>query len=695
MLSVSLVVSKENTPVELQDGVAELIQDTPHRNLVSEEDMLDFDGEYKWNLKFVYDESLRPRQLIVNASHSNYKSLLEHEKFEVIIRYKRKIEAFRGVGKLLSIVRRIDDTDNIDDSGNVEEILNFVEEAQFETLGLMIDCSRNGVLKLDVAFFLLRRMALIGINMLQLYTEDTFEVEGEPFFGYLRGRYTQKELAAIDDYAYDLGIEVVPCIQTLGHLGQILQWPSYTYLKDTHEVLLAKSEETYDFLEKIIRQASAPFRSKRIHIGMDEAHGIGEGRFKNIFGPRDPIQIFCEHLQRVNDICQRMGLRAMIWSDMLFCLAAKNNSLQGYYENTINPADIEMCEIPKEIELVYWDYYHTIPEIYAQKIQQHKELGCSNPWVATGSWTWSRFWTALPFSFETIRAAALPAKDKKEGIDNFMITIWGDEGNEFDIFSSFPSLVYFAEHGYTLEDEVDMTAVRFGFEGIFGGDFNDYVHASKLDDVNPQNLPLDNRAHFAQNMSKWLLWEDPFLSFMSPQYAHLDLESHYNSLSTYLYKSIESKSSINPLNSRLEFPALIASALALKCCLRDRLAQAYLAKDKALAYELVEGRLSKLREIVERLWKYHRKIWMETYKPFGWEVLELRYGGLRARLETMQERVMEWIKSEDSVVEDGEDNGSRSNAIPEFEVELQCIFEHSRTNLLLDYARVSVPSRLG
>jgi hypothetical protein len=68
----------------------------------------------------------------------------------------------------------------------------------------MIDCSRNGVLKPEAVYFFLRNMALMGLNMLQLYTEDTFEVENEPFFGYLRGKYTSKELAAIDDYAYDL-----------------------------------------------------------------------------------------------------------------------------------------------------------------------------------------------------------------------------------------------------------------------------------------------------------------------------------------------------------------------------------------------------------------------------------------------------------------------------------------------------------
>ena len=40
--------------------------------------------------------------------------------------------------------------------------------------------------------------------------------------------------------------------------------------KSTSEVLLANLDDTYEFIEKMISAASSPFRSKRIHIGMDE-----------------------------------------------------------------------------------------------------------------------------------------------------------------------------------------------------------------------------------------------------------------------------------------------------------------------------------------------------------------------------------------------------------------------------------------
>lgn len=128
-----------------------------------------------------------------------------------------------------------------------------------------------------------------------------------------------------------------------------------------------------------------------------------------------------------------------------------------------------------------------------------------------------------------------------------------------------------------------------------------------------------------------------------------------------------------PLNSRLTLPKLLSRILALKCHLRDRLAYAYRNQDweelHALGGPLSNSRMHRLRALVDQLWRYHMGLWMATYKvlhaslwrrwcrlndlgpqPFGWEVLELRYGGLRARLETMHVRLMAFLDSDDSSV---------------------------------------------
>lgn len=57
-----------------------------------------------------------------------------------------------------------------------------------------------------------------------LYTEDTYEVNDEPYFGYVRGRYTKEEMKELDAFAGSLGISLIPCIQTLAHLKATFRW---------------------------------------------------------------------------------------------------------------------------------------------------------------------------------------------------------------------------------------------------------------------------------------------------------------------------------------------------------------------------------------------------------------------------------------------------------------------------------------
>ena len=54
--------------------------------------------------------------------------------------------------------------------------------------GLMLDCSRNAVYRLDFVREYLQMMAFAGMNTLYLYLEDTYEIPEYPYFGQMRGR---------------------------------------------------------------------------------------------------------------------------------------------------------------------------------------------------------------------------------------------------------------------------------------------------------------------------------------------------------------------------------------------------------------------------------------------------------------------------------------------------------------------------
>jgi hypothetical protein len=179
-------------------------------------------------------------------------------------------------------------------------------------------------------------------------------------------------------------------------------------------------------------------------------------------------------------------------------------------------------------------------------------------------------------------------------------------------------------------------------------------------------------------------FSDPMMAFLSPQYAGENLEEHYETIANDLGLAMNLYD--KPLNCRLELPARLARVLSLKCHLRERIQNAYRKGRHEEVQSLAEGRLQQLRQEVDDLWRYHRRMWMNMYKPFGWENIDLRYGGLRARLETMQQQLLEyveWVKQ----------GGGEDACIPEYDVDLECIYVGSQTNLLLDYTRACTPSR--
>ena len=58
----------------------------------------------------------------------------------------------------------------------------------------------------------------MGYQEVYLYTEDTYDLPDYPFFGYMRGKYSPEEIRFLDEKSCSLGLELIPCIQTLGHL---------------------------------------------------------------------------------------------------------------------------------------------------------------------------------------------------------------------------------------------------------------------------------------------------------------------------------------------------------------------------------------------------------------------------------------------------------------------------------------------
>ena len=74
-----------------------------------------------------------------------------------------------------------------------------------------------------------------------------------------------------------------------------------------------------------------------------------------------------------------------------------------------------------------------------------------------------------------------------------------------------------------------------------------------------------------------------------------------------------------------------------------RLRRAYLAKDVGALKKISNETLPDLAGRVAALRDYHRGLWMAIDQPPGWEIMEVRYGGLLSRIATSKWRVEEFL----------------------------------------------------
>jgi hexosaminidase len=600
----------EATPEELREGIQQLAFEYP----------------------ISFDKSVDSRKIrFLKSKQASFSgSLRVNFSWEILeIEYLRKSDAFRALSLIMS--QEITRSD-----GLIEE------KNSFENLGFMLDCSRNAVMSVDCVKRFLRRLALMGYNVFMLYTEDTYEMPDYPFFGYLRGAYTAEEFKELDDYAYNLGIEIIPCIQTLGHLEQILQWDAFSEVKDTPYTLLPGEEKTYKLIEDMIDAATAPLRSKRIHIGMDEARMLGSGVYKTRFSEKSAAELTVEHLEYVYSMCKKRGLKPIIWND---CIFRNGTTYEGYYDSDAPIPEHLLSKIPEDVQMVHWDYWHNKESDYADYIDYHRKCG-REPIIAPCAVATARFWCAIEHAFRSVVPCVKACKQKN--IKEMLITTWGDDGSEVDFMSTLPVAQLLAEYAYN--DIFEQDKLDNNFRAVNNAEFKDYRKACHID-----LFPSQQNAEYQNaNCAKWLLWDDPLLGLCEPYHEDELVSEHYRTLAEDLESVAESG---GYANSRLRFPAQIARTLFHKADLRKKIVNAYQAKNKEKLSGLLKNDVRKLIENTERLWMIHRDMWFATNKPFGWEVIEGRYGRLIARLKTLKKRLEMYL--------DGE-----CCSLPEFETKL-------------------------
>ncbi|MBQ4316565.1 MAG: beta-N-acetylhexosaminidase [Oscillospiraceae bacterium] len=497
-----------------------------------------------------------------------------------------------------------------------------------DMLGVMFDCSRNGVLSVKTVKKYADILKKMGYNTLLLYIEDTYEIKSQPYFGHLRGRYSEEELKEMDKYCRDIGIELIPCIQTLAHLEAIFKWNGvYSDINDCDSILLAGEDKTYALIEDMLSTLARCFVSKKIHIGMDEAYRVGTGKYQKLHGIEDRFDVINNHLHRVCGIAAKYDLEPMIWSDM-FCKLAMN--IEDQYESADTSKILEKAKLPENTSLVYWDYYSTDYNRYVENIKTNRVFG-RKVYFAGGAWAWKGIAPDNDFSIRTTEVALSACRD--EGVKDVFITVWGDDGNECPKSALFPSLMYAAE---VYRGNNGIESIEAKFKEITGCNFDDFMLFDKLDWAGGE--------YTKECMAKNFLYDDVFMGIWDGQ-----CEEKHGAFYGELAKKISEVSEKGEFSYLFDCYGKFASVLEIKSTLGIRIRKAYLENDKEMLGSVVKD----MEELDGRISAFHlayEKAWFTENKPQGFEIMDIRLGGLKQRVLSCKRRIEQYINGEISEI---------------------------------------------
>ena len=286
--------------------------------------------------------------------------------------------------------------------------------------GFMLDISRCKIPTQNEFRQLIRALARLRVNQFQLYIEHSFAFPGHDDVWRDASPLTPAEIEQLDRECLSLGIELVPNLNTFGHMERWLRHPKYRPMAECPEgwihpltqqfkpipSTLKPDDESLKFIGELLDKYLPHFRSRQVNIGGDEPWELGQGFSKEAVNQKGKHAVYLNHLKKICQLIESRGRTPQFWGDILL--------------EDLNLAS----EAPVLAMPVIWGYDAGHP--FNQQAARLQELGRSYL-IAPGTSTWQSFTgrldNALTNQVEAISAAI---KHQAQGI---LITSWGDNGN--------------------------------------------------------------------------------------------------------------------------------------------------------------------------------------------------------------------------------------------------------------------------
>lgn len=249
--------------------------------------------------------------------------------------------------------------------------------------------------KIEYLHKLIEVFAELGVNGLLVEYEDMFPYDGELKLlqATTQSAYSQEEVKSIHKAAKSKGMEVIPLIQTFGHLEFVLK---HKPLWDLREVancvgtLNPHKEKSVKLVMEMIRQVIDLHPGlKTLHIGADEVYMLGEGEESKIWLSSQNLsveQLFLSHVTSVAKAVKTTWphLSIVMWDDMMRAMS----------ESTLR--DSGLVEL---VQPMLWDYTPNLDvDQTVSLLEKYSRSGMNEVWAASSFKGSTSVYTNVPSS---------------------------------------------------------------------------------------------------------------------------------------------------------------------------------------------------------------------------------------------------------------------------------------------------------
>lgn len=218
----------------------------------------------------------------------------------------------------------------------------------------------------------------LGATGLLIEYEDMFPYSGDLECLRAQHAYSLAEIDEIQKLAKVHSLEVIPLVQTYGHLEFVLKHERFSHLREVRRfpnALNPHKEESLQLIGAMVQQVMDAHQGvKWFHIGADEVYYLGEGEESRKClseGECTMEQLFLNHAKAVANhvVTTFPSVTPIMWDDML---------------RNMNEDVLAESGVAQVVEPMIWDYVSNLDvNNKIQLMEKYQRCGFSRMWLAS------------------------------------------------------------------------------------------------------------------------------------------------------------------------------------------------------------------------------------------------------------------------------------------------------------------------